>query len=55
MTRSIRYSLLSRMREPLGIYSSLDRLNRKIIRKWVSAAFLIACPCAKGMATVLLK
>jgi hypothetical protein len=54
MRRGIRYKQLSRMLEQLGVYESPDRLNRKIIRKRFSAAFLIACLRAMGIETIAL-
>jgi hypothetical protein len=40
--RGIRYKELSRMLEKLGIDESPDQINRKVIRKRFSAAFLVA-------------
>ena len=54
MRRGIRYKQLSRMLEQLGVYESPDQLNRKIIRKRFSAAFLIACLRVMGVETVAL-
>jgi hypothetical protein len=53
--RGIRYKQLSRMLEELGIDESPDQINRKVIRKRFSAAFLVACLRAMGVETISLK
>lgn len=54
LRRGIRYKQLSRMLEMQGIYESPDQLNRKINRKRFSAAFLVACMRAMGVANITL-
>jgi DNA-binding CsgD family transcriptional regulator len=53
--RGIRYKQLSRMLEKLGINESPDQINRKVIRRRFSAAFLVACLRAMGVETISLK
>lgn len=52
--RGIRYKELSRRLEKLGINESANQINRKIIRKRFSAAFLLACLRAMDVETISL-
>lgn len=53
--RGIRYKQLARLLEELGIEESPEQINRKVIRKRFSAAFLVACLLAMGVETISLK
>ncbi|MFC7298090.1 DUF6471 domain-containing protein [Herminiimonas aquatilis] len=52
--RGIGYKQLSRQLEELGIHESPDQINRKVIRKRFSAAFLVACLRAMGVENISL-
>jgi len=52
--RGIGYKQLSRKLEELGIHESPDQINRKVIRKRFSAAFLVACLRAMGVENISL-
>lgn len=53
MARSgIGYRQLSQMLEKLGIHESPDQINRKVLRKRFSAAFLLACLQAMGIKNI---
>ena len=53
--RNIRYKELARMLEKLGINESPEQINRKVLRRRFSAAFLVACLLAMGAETISLK
>lgn len=53
--RGIGYKQLSRMLLEYGIDESPAQINRKVIRKRFSAAFLVACLRAMGATTISLK
>lgn len=53
--RDIGYRKLSEMLAELGIYESADQINRKVLRKRFSAAFLFACMEAMSVESIPLK
>ena len=50
--RKLGYKELARLLEPFGIDETPDQINRKVIRKRFSSAFLLACLAAMGVAVV---
>lgn len=50
--RKLGYKELARLLEPFGIDETPDQINRKVNRKRFSAAFLLACLAAMGVAAV---
>lgn len=50
--RKLGYKELARLLEPFGIDETPDQINRKVNRKRFSAAFLLACLAAMGVAVV---
>lgn len=51
----IGYKQLSQKLEEQGIYESPDQINRKVIRKRFSAAFLLACLKAMGVERIAIE
>lgn len=50
--RKLGYKELARLLEPYGIDETPDQINRKVNRKRFSAAFLLACLAAMGVASL---
>ncbi len=50
--RKLGYKELARLLEPYGIDETPDQINRKVNRKRFSAAFMLACLAAMGVAAV---
>lgn len=50
--RKLGYKDLARLLEPFGIDETPDQINRKVNRKRFSAAFMLACLAAMGVAAI---